>query len=615
MADEVKNNQINESGYTTFGGTAGRSGSFYTPTGPIGRFFAKFFATKAQSEAQKEIDKGQVRPETGDTVINTEIIKDASVDNAPAVGGVSRNPILPQLELNRKRRYLEYEEMDEYPEIGAAFDIYADDTTQKGIKKERWLVKSESSLVVDEVESLFQTLRLDKLLWDIIRNTVKYGDCFTELILDINKPEEGLKKLKILNPNWILRVENEYGYLKKFLQEIPNHENMQYSEIGGSLGQQRPLKYIELDKNQIVHFRLHTSDPMFYPYGKSIAALCHRIFRSLKMMEDAMMIYRLSRAPERRIFYVDTGNLPTSKAEMFIERIKQKFKKEKFYNTSQGGVDARFNPMSMDEDFFVPTKNGRGTKIETLPGATNLGEIEDVRYYRDKLLAALKIPKDYVVEKDQSPERKANLSQLDVKFARTIQRIQVDIETGLENIAKRHLQLKEFPAKYIRDLRIALPEPSDMSAKRKLDIDEQKTRVIQAVQGLGLISKDQIYREYFDMTENEIEQMKKELEADQKKMMEQQQAEMEAQMGGAPMGGDPMGGDPMAAAAPPGGNAGYGEAGGQEPAENIPPTSEETIKNIGFLQNLVLEENKKEVLSRIIQKQQEKSNVYKIEPR
>ena len=606
MADEVKNNQINESGYTTFGGTASRSGSFYTPTGPIGRFFAKFFATKAQGEAQREIDKGQVRPETGDTIVNTDIIKDASIDNAPAVGGVSRNPILPQLELNRKRRYLEYEEMDEYPEIGSAFDIYADDTTQKGTKQERWVVKSESSMVVDEVERLFTTLRLDKLLWDIIRNTVKYGDCFTELILDVNKPEEGLKKIKILNPNWILRVENEYGYLKKFLQEIPNHENMQYSEVGSSLGQQRPVKYIELDKNQIVHFRLHTSDPMFYPYGKSIAALCHRIFRSLKMMEDAMMIYRLSRAPERRIFYVDTGNLPTSKAEMFIERIKQKFKKEKFYNTSQGGVDSRFNPMSMDEDFFVPTKNGRGTKIETLPGATNLGEIEDVRYYRDKLLAALKIPKDYIVEKDQSPERKANLSQLDVKFARTIQRVQVDVETGLENIAKRHLQLKGFPATYIRDIRIALPEPSDMSAKRKLDIDEQKTRVIQAVQGLGLISKDQIYREYFDMTDNEIEKMREELKADQEEMMEQQQAEMEAQA--PPMGG----GAPMGA--PPGGEAGYGEAGGQEPAENIPPTAEETIRNIGFLQQLVLEDNKKEVLSRIIQKQQQKSSIYKIEP-
>ena len=583
MADEIKD-ELNESGYTTFGGTDNRAGTFYTPTGPIGRFFAKFFATKAQLPVQKAIDQGKVVPETGDTVVSTEVVKDQIVDGAPAVGGIQRNPILPQLELNRRRRYKEYEEMDEYPEIGAAFDIYADDSTQKGTRSERWTVKSESDLVVDEVNRLFEQVNLHKFLWDIVRNTVKYGDCFTELILDIKKPDEGIKKIKILNPNWIIRVENEYGYLKKFLQEVPNLESLQYSEVGQS-ELAKPVKYIELDKNQIVHYRLHTSDPIFYPYGKSIAALCHRVFRSLKMMEDAMMIYRLSRAPERRIFYVDTGNLPTSKAEMFIERLKQKFKKEKYYNNPKGTIDARYNPMSMDEDFFVPTKNGRGTKIDTLPGATNLGEIEDVRYYRDKLLAALKIPKDYLVEKDQSPERKANLSQLDVKFARTIQRVQVDIEAGLENMAKRHLQLKGFPAALIKKLKISLPEPSDMSAKRKLDIDEQKTRVIQAVQQLGLFSTDSIYREFYDMTEEEIARMKSEMEEQQQKDTEQQQ-EQAATMAG----------------------PGPGEAGGQEPAENLPPTANESRgSELESLKDLVLEEDKKEVISRIIKKQQQKA--------
>ncbi len=582
MADEI-NDELNESGYTTFGGTQQRTASYYTPTGPIGRFFAKFFATKAQVPAARAIDQGKVTPEQGDTVVSTEVIKDQEVDGGPAIGGVQRNPILPQLELNRRRRYKEYEEMDEYPEIGAAFDIYADDSTQKGTRSERWTIKSESDLVVDEVNRLFEQVNMHKFLWDIVRNTVKYGDCFTELILDVNKPEEGIKKIKILNPNWILRVETEYGYLKKFLQEIPNLESLQYSEVGQSENV-RPMKYIELDKNQIVHYRMHTSDPVFYPYGKSIAALCHRVFRSLKMMEDAMMIYRLSRAPERRIFYVDTGNLPTSKAEMFIERLKQKFKKEKFYNSSKGTIDSRYNPMSMDEDFFVPTKNGRGTKIDTLPGATNLGEIEDVRYYRDKLLAALKVPKDYLVEKDQSPERKANLSQLDVKFARTIQRVQVDIEAGLENMAKRHLQLKGFPAALIKKLRIALPEPSDMSAKRKLDIDEQKTRVIAAVQQLGLFSKDSIYREFYDMTDEEIARMTSEMDEQQQKDMDQQQEQ--------------------AAMAGPG----PGEAGGQEPAENVPPTAnEERGSELESLRDLVLEDDKKEVISRIIKKQQEKA--------
>ena len=579
MADKINKNL--EEGYTEFGSSTGATTGYYIPTGPLGRFFAKFFATPAQAELAKEAEKG-VTPLTGDTVISTQTIKRPEKD-IPAVGSVVRNPVLPQLEMNRKKRYKEYEEMDEYPEIGAAFDIYADDSTQRGLRGERWTIKSKDELVVEEVENLFKTIQLDRFLWDIIRNTVKYGDCFTELILDTNKSQEGLKKIKILNPNFILRVENEYGYLKQFLQEIPNLETFNY---GATAETSKPVKYIELDKNQIVHFRLHTSDPIFYPYGKSVAALCHRIFRSLKMMEDAMMIYRLSRAPERRIFYIDTGNLPTSKAEMFMERIKAKFKKEKYYNATKGTVDARHNPLSMDEDFFVPTKNGRGTKIDTLPGAQNLGEIEDVRYYRDKLLAALKIPKDYVVEKDKSPERKANLSQLDVKFARTILRVQTNVESGLENIAKRHLQLRGFPASLIKDLRIHLPEPSDMSEKRKLDIDEQKTRVIQAVQGLGLLSKKQIYREYFDMTDEEVERMLDEIDEERDKEMQREQERVATGLGA--QEGQPA------------------PSGGQELAQGAAPAQESNTKYVDFLRNRIDEEEHKEILERIVNKQLQK---------
>ena len=586
MADQV-DDELNESGYTTFGGQD-RSSNYYTPTGPIGRFFAKFFATKAQPAAVAAID-GKPDPAKGDTIVATEVVRDQ--ESGPAVGGVNRNPVLPQLEMNRKRRYGEYEQMDEYPEVGSAFDIYADDCTQRGLRGEMWQIISDKDIVIDEVKDLFDQVKLDKIVWDIVRNTVKYGDCFAELILDINKPSEGVKKVKILNPNWILRVEDEFGYLKKFLQEIPDARTANYSETMG-VGGEKPVKYIELDKNQIVHFRLHSSDPMFYPYGKSVAAMCHRVFRSLKMMEDAMMIYRLSRAPERRIFYIDTGNLPTSKAEVFIERIKQRFKKEKFYNNQKGTVDARYNPMSMDEDFYVPTKNGRGTKIETLPGATNLGEIEDVRYFRDKLLACLKVPKDYIVEKDKSPERKANLSQLDVKFARTIQRIQINIETGLENMAKRHLQLRGFPASVVRDLKIKLPEPSDMSEKRKLDVNEQKVRVVQAAKGLELFSTETIYREFYNMTDDEIRREKALMEDEKKKDAEQQAAMAPAVPGGE--------GGPSAGPGP-------GEAGGQEPAENAPPTSESVESTFAKLIEGTTNENDRAVLERILEKQRQKA--------
>ena len=524
MVNEINEDKLNENsgpGYGTFGGP-GQGSAYAYPRGKIGRFFAKFFATPAIPYLKDQEDLG------GDTIINPE----QSFRPARMSTYHQKLPYLPEVEINRKKRYSEYERMDDYPEITAAFDIYADDSTQRDTKNRRWVVNSESTLAVNEINKLFTKMKLKKIYWDIVRNTVKYGDCFIELIADVNKPDQGLRRLKVLNPNYIIRVENSYGYLERFLQEIPDKSAWESAPDPF----ERNKKFIELDRNQIVHFRLHTSDPKFYPYGRSIASAAVSIFRSLKLMEDAMLVYRLSRAPERRIFYIDVGQLPTSKAEAFIEDVKQRYKKEKFY--ANGKVDARYNPLSADEDYFVPVRGGAGTKIETLPGGQNLGEVDDVKYFRDKLLATMKIPKDYIIEFDKSPERKANLAQLDVKFARTIVRIQECIGMGLESIAKRHLKLKDYPASIIRDMSITLPDPSDMFTKRKLEIDEAKARVVQAVMGTGLFPTETIYKELYDMTDQEIEVTKEKLEKEQdeqaQRAQDQQGAEQAAMNPGAP---------------------------------------------------------------------------------
>jgi len=542
MADELKKNKKVEEGsigYTQFGtgGTAaGQMGPYFYPSGRLGQFLARFFATKAAPYMAKQGDDGST-PQAhlaGDTVLNADVV---TPDKLPAMGTMSRSTLqLPEIEKNRRERYKRFEEMDDYPEIGTAFDIYADDSTQKNLRNKRWTVHSESQMVVDEVEDLFTTLKLDRHYWDIVRNTIKYGDCFMETILDVNNPRKGLQRMKVLNPNFIIRVENEYGYLTDFLQEIP--EENDWMAFGSMADNMAGAKYISLDRNQVVHFRLRTSDPAYYPYGKSIAGLAIRVFRALKLMEDAMLIYRLARAPERRIFYIDVANMPATKAEMFIEKVKEKFKKEKYYNPTDGTIDARYNPLSADEDFFVPTRGAQGTKIETLPGAQNLGEVDDVRYFRDKLLAALKVPKDYIVEKDKSPERKANLSQLDAKFARVIGRVQQQIEIGLGQIARRHLALVGYPASLIKGIRIQLPDPSDTFTKRKMEIDEQKARVVQAVVATGLFPTSTIYKEFYDMTDQEIQHTKDEL----KKEKEEAQAQ-EEQQAGATAGMDQAGAD------------------------------------------------------------------------
>ena len=496
-------------------------GPYFYPRGALGKFFARFFATPAQDAVTTEF-RDQESTLLGDTKVNSTDIK-SETDSGVTFSVNRTTPVYSEIERSRRARYTDYEKMDEHPEVGAAFDVYSDDCTQRDTNDRRWSVRSESPEVVSEVERLFKTIELDRVYYDICRNTVKFGDCFIEQIADVNNPQAGIQKIKVLNPNYVLRVEDDYGYLKTFLQQIPTGSIQDPSQGAYDINQgQKDSKYIELDKNQIIHFRLFTSDPKFYPYGKSVAAYGVQTFRSLRLMEDAMLIYRLARAPERRIFYIDVGNLPSSKAEMFMERVKEKFKKEKYQRA--GGVDARYNPLSADEDYFVPVKGNAGTRIETLPGAQNLGEVTDVSYFRDKLLAALKVPKDYVVAgKDQAPEKKANLSELDVKFARAVARVQHDIEVGLETLAKRHLVMKGFPLTLIKDLHIQLPDPSDRFTKRRLEIDQARLAIVQTVTQTQLFPKDYIYKEYYDMSDGEIALLKEKLRQEQEDAAYQQQ--------------------------------------------------------------------------------------------
>ena len=510
-------NQINENsgpGQTTWSPIGDGSVTSMYSTGYMSKIFAKFFATQAQ---EKLLGSGDPRSLEGDLIVNPKAMNTIAEPLWSYTRGL---PFIPESELNRKRRYDEYEKMDDYPEITAALDIYADDATQKDLRNKRWKVNSDSIEAIKEIEKLFERINLDKYYWDIVRGTCKFGDTFIEIVANGNNMEDGVRRIKVLNPYYIMRVEDKFGYLKTFLQEVPN------SRTAGDW-QSSNSQYIELDKNQIIHFRLQTSDPKYYPYGKSILAGAIRVFRSLKLMEDAMLVYRLSRAPERRIFYVDIGNLPASKAEAFLETMKTRFKKEKFHNNNQ--IDGKFNPLAVDEDFFIPVRGNQGTKVDTLKGAENLGEVDDVKYFRDKLLATLKIPKDYIVEYDKSPERKANLSQLDVKFARVIQRIQDCVCMGLAGIAKKHLEMVGYPISIIKGLTISLPSPSDVFIKRKLEIDEAKARVVQAVVGTGLFPTKHIYKEFYDLTDTEIDMIQTELEKDQEKAAEQESNQMAQQ--------------------------------------------------------------------------------------
>ena len=497
----------------------------------LSAFFSKFFAVRGRKHSRG----GRL---AGDTIKSTDLFQDI-----PGIG-ISKGMIhLPQIEYDKKKRYSDFEKMDEYPEIGSALDIYSDDGTQKHLNGDIIHVATPEKGVREEVEHFIDMSNLKTYIWDIFRNVAKYGDCYVENIVDLNNPVAGIQRIKILNPNYITRVENEYGYLQKYLQEVPDVRTGSYSDPSYGNAANGSGKFLDLDKEQITHFRIHTSDPNFYPYGKSIIFPAISAWRSLKLMEDAMLIYRLARAPERRVFYVDTGNLPTSKVEMYMERLKQKFKKEKFFDPTSGKMNERYNPLSTDEDFFVPVKGkGNGTRIDTLPGAQNLGENDDVKYFRDKLLAALKVPQDFIVDSaDKTPERKSNLSQLDIKFSRAVGRLQREVEVGLNTLVKRHLALRGYPKEMIKAVDVSLCPPSDLQEKRRLELDEQKTRVVQAVKGLEMFPDDYIYENYFHMNEDEIKEIKDKMEAIAAEAAEAEAAAQEqapdvgAELGGAEM--------------------------------------------------------------------------------
>jgi len=488
-------------------------------------------------------------PKTGDTASPMVPAEEESYMSSITSNRGRSTIQLPRVEATRRGRYRDVERMDEHPEISSAFDIYSDDASQEDIKGNPILIETDDPLLRREAEKFLENTRIDKYLWDIVRNVAKYGDSFIENIVSVNNPKLGIVKVKPLNPNYIYRVEDRKGNLLKFYQEIPRPGDPMMSS--GETDALDKTRAIELNKRQITHFRRRTSDPNYYPYGKSIAAAAIRTWRSLRLMEDAMLIYRLQRAPERRVFKIDVGNLPQTKAEAFLERVKAKFKKEKFFDTTTGTVNERYNPASVDEDFFVLNRNGKGTDIDVLPGAQNLGDIDDVKYWRDKVLAAMKVPKDFIVEKDKSPERKANLSQLDVKFSKAVSRLQRDIELGLEDILTLHLMLRGFSRRATKAIKLKLCPPSDMNEKRRLELDEKKLQIVTQVQGLNLFDDEYIYKTYFDMSDNEVSVMKDRLKKE-KEAKALEEAQIQAAMA-PPEGSSDEEMPPGAEGAPPGG--------------------------------------------------------------
>ena len=367
-------------------------------------------------------------------------------------------------EPSRLSAQYDYESMEYTPEISAALDIYAEESTTTNEDGFILQIYSESKRIKGVLADLFNNnldINTNLPMWT--RNTCKYGDNFVYLKLD---PEKGVVGCQQLPTIEIER--HEVGVSAKISIDI----TQEIEKDRKALHFTWKNKNMEFQSWEIAHFRL-LGDDRKLPYGTSMLEKARRIWKQLLLSEDAMLIYRTSRAPERRIFKVFVGNMNDDDVEAYVQRVANKFKREQIVDSKTGNVDMRFNQMAVDQDYFVPVRDPAApSPIETLAGAQNLSEIADIEYIQKKLLTALRVPKAFLGFEEVVGDGK-NLALQDIRFARTINRIQKSMLAELNKIAIVHLFLLGFEDE-LGNFTLGLTNPSTQADLLKVDVWKEK---------------------------------------------------------------------------------------------------------------------------------------------
>lgn len=431
------------------------------------------------------------------------------------------------------------------PEIASALDIYADETIAKDEKGHSLHIYSENPKIKRLLEELFyDTLNFEFAGRAWVRNLCKYGDFF---ILNDVSPKYGVINA---HPIPVNEIEREEG----FDPNNPFAVRFRWVTEGNQV----------LENWQVTHFRLLGNDT-FLPYGSSVLESARRIWRQLVMAEDAMLVYRVIRSPERRVFYIDVANAPPNDIQNIVENARATLKSQEVVDKEQGRVDLRYNPWSVDIDYFIPVRGTEGgTRVDTLPGGANTTAIDDVEYIQRKLFAALKVPKAYLGF-EEALSSKANLAQEDIRFARSIQQIQQVIISELNKIGAIHLAAHGYDGEDLINFKLQLSNPSTMAQQQKLELMRSKFEIA-GTRPEGMLSDKFIYKEIFGLTDEYIKYMEEDQlkELIRKAQMEQMgaaAAEGEGGLGG--LGGAPGGGAGLGGLEMPGGE----EA--EEPGEDI----------------------------------------------
>ena len=367
-------------------------------------------------------------------------------------------------EPSRLSAQYDYESMEYTPEISAALDIYSEESTTTNEDGFILQIYSESKRIKSVLADLFNNaldINTNLPMWT--RNTCKYGDNFVYMKLD---PEKGIIGCQQLPTIEIER--HEVGVTAKITVDITQEQDDNKKALHFTWKNRN----MEFQSWEIAHFRL-LGDDRKLPYGTSMLEKARRIWKQLLLSEDAMLIYRTSRAPERRMFKVFVGNMNDDDVEAYVNRVANKFKREQIVDSKTGNVDMRFNQMAVDQDYFIPVRDPAAPDpITTLPGATNLSEIADIEYIQKKLLTALRVPKAFLGFEEVVGDGK-NLSLQDIRFARTINRIQKSMIAELNKIAIVHLFLLGFEDE-LQNFTLGLSNPSTQADLLKIDVWKEK---------------------------------------------------------------------------------------------------------------------------------------------
>lgn len=423
----------------------------------------------------------------------------------------------------RIQLYADYEAMDTDAIVSSALDIVADECTLKNEQGEVLQIRSSDENIQKILYNLFyDVLNIEFNLWSWTRSMCKYGDFYLKLEI---AEKFGVYNVIPFSAYTMIREEgtnpNNPAYI--IFRYDPTAATGAVANYASYTGDNN--NGIIFQNYEMAHFRL-LNDVNYLPYGRSYLEPGRKLFKQYILMEDAMLIHRIVRAPEKRVFYVNVGNIPPNEVENYMQRMMQKVKKTPFIDPQTGQYNLKFNMQNMLEDMYIPVRGGDSTtKIDTAKGLDYNG-IEDVAYLREKLFAALKIPKAYLgYEKDLSG--KATLAAEDIRFARTIERIQRILLSELTKIALVHLYTQGYDNESLTNFELNLTTPSIIYDQERVALMKEKVDLASSILETGLLPSNWIYDNVFHFSEDQFDEYRDLVAEDKKRLFRMKQIEEE----------------------------------------------------------------------------------------